>query len=177
MRELCRADAIPKEYLANVAKALHKKVLSRSEFDTEQLRSSDMILDLLEKAPLEEQRALMADLVETNPEAARTIKLKLVSVEMLSFLKDGHLLEIVMGLDREDLLGFLVGTRDHIRELLLTKAPSELSQSWLEDIEQMSGVEDATYRMIELKIINRVRTLANSGSIRLIDINDRIFAG
>ncbi len=176
MRELCRADAIPKEYLANVAKALHKKVLSRSDFDTEQLRSSDIIFDLLDKAPIQEQRVLMADLVRTNPDAARGIKLKLVTIEMLPYLKDGHLLEIVMGLERESLLAFLVGTPDHIRNLLLSKAPGELAQSWIEDINSLTGVDEATYRLAELKILSRIRTLANSGSIRLLDINDRIFA-
>jgi flagellar motor switch protein FliG len=176
MRELCRADAIPKEYLSHVAKALHKKVLSRTEFDTEQLRSSEIIIDLLEKAPLADQRTLMADLVHTNPEAARAIKLKLVTVEMLPYIKDGHLLEIVMGLDREDLLSFLIGTMDHIRELLLAKAPTELAQSWIEDIEQVSGIDEGRYRMAEMRILSRVRNLANSGSIRLLDINDRIFA-
>jgi flagellar motor switch protein FliG len=176
MRELCRADAIPKEYLSNVAKALHKKVLSRTDFDTEQLRSSDIILDLLEKASLQNQRELMADLVKTNPEAARAIKLKLITVEMLPYIKDGHLLEIVMGLEREDLLAFLVGAPDYIRELLLAKAPSELAQSWMEDIEQLSGIEEARYRLSEMRILGRVRNLANSGAIRLVDINERIFA-
>jgi flagellar motor switch protein FliG len=176
MRELCKADAIPKEYLANVAKALHKKVLSRTEYDTEQLRSSDIIIDLLEKSSLDDQRALMADLVQTNPEAARAIKLKLVTVEMLPYIKDGHLLEIVMGLDREDLLTFLIGSPDHIRELLLAKAPAELAQSWMEDVEQVQGIEEARYRLAEIRILSRVRNLANSGAIRLLDINDRIFA-
>ncbi|MCX6119398.1 MAG: hypothetical protein NT027_17815 [Proteobacteria bacterium] len=176
MRELSKSDAIPKEYLSNVAKALHRKVMSRSEFDTEQLRSSDVLFDLLEKSPLLEQRALMADLVRTNPESARAIKLKLVTVEMLPYLKDGHLLELVMGLERSDLLAFLVGTADHIRDLLLGKAPRELASSWVEDIEQMTGVEEATYRLAELKILNRLRTLANNGAIRLLDINDRIFS-
>ena len=176
MRELCKADAIPKEYLANVAKALHKKVLSRTEFDTEQLRSSDIIIDLLEKSSLNEQRALMADLVTTNPEASRAIKLKLVTVEMLPYIKDGHLLDIVMGLEREDLLTFLIGSPDHIRELLLAKAPAELSQSWMEDIEQVSGIDEGRYRLAEMRILGRVRNLANSGAIRLIDLNERIFA-
>ena len=176
MRELCKADAIPKEYLANVAKALHKKVLSRTEYDTEQLRSSDIIIDLLEKSSLDDQRALMADLVQSNPEAARAIKLKLVTVEMLPYIKDGHLLEIVMGLDRDDLLTFLIGSPDHIRELLLAKAPAELAQSWMEDIEQVQGIEEARYRLAEIRILSRVRNLANSGAIRLLDINDRIFA-
>jgi flagellar motor switch protein FliG len=176
MRELCKADAIPKEYLANVAKALHKKVLSRTEFDTEQLRSSDIIIDLLEKSTLVEQRTLMADLVRTNPDSARAIKLKLVTVNMLPYIKDGHLLEIVMGLERDDLLCFLVGSPDNIRELLLSKAPAELAQSWLEDLESVSGTDDARYRMAEMRILGRVRNLANSGALRLVDINDRIFS-
>lgn len=176
MRELCKADAIPKEYLSNVAKALHKKVLSRTEFDTEQLRSSDIIIELLEKAPIRDQRKLMADLVKTNPDAARLIKLKLVTVEMLPYIRDGHLLEIVMGLDRQELLPFLVGAPDHIRDLLLSKAPSELAQSWLEDIEQSAGIEESRYRMAEMRILGRIRNLANNGAIRLVDINDRIFA-
>ena len=176
MRELCKADAIPKEYLANVAKALHKKVLSRTEFDTEHLRSSDIIIDLLEKSTLLDQRMLMADLVMTNPEAARAIKLKLVTVEMLPYIRDGHLLEIVMGLERADLLTFLLGAPDHIRDLLLSKAPAELAQTWLEDLEQSSSIEEGRYRMAEMRILGRVRSLANNGAIRLLDINDRIFA-
>jgi flagellar motor switch protein FliG len=176
MRELCKSDAIPKEYLANVAKAIHKKALSRTEFDTEQLRSSDIIIELLERSRLVDQRRLMSDLVKTNPDAARFIKLKLVTVEMLPYIRDGHLLEIVMGLERQELLAFLVGSAEHIRDLLLTKAPSELAQTWLEDIEQSAGMEESRYRIAELRILGRIRNLANNGAIRLVDINDRIFS-
>ncbi len=176
MRELCKSDAIPKEYLANVAKAIHKKVLSRTDYDTEQLRSSDIIIELLEKATLLEQRTLMADLVKSNPDSARAIKLKLVTVHMLPYLKDGHLLELVMGLERDDLLTFLAGSSDQIRELLLAKAPSELAQSWLEDLEGIPAIDDARFRMAEMRILGRVRNLANSGALRLVDINERIFS-
>jgi flagellar motor switch protein FliG len=176
MRELCKSDAIPKEYLANVAKALHKKVRSRTDYDTEQLRSSDIIIELLEKATLLEQRTLMSDLVTSNPDSARAIKLKLVTVNMLPFIKDGHLLEIVMGLEREDLLCFLAGAPDQIRDLLLSKAPHELAQSWFEDLETMPAVDDARYRMAEMRILGRVRNLGNSGALRIVDINERIFS-
>ena len=118
----------------------------------------------------------MADLVRTNQDAARLIKLKLVTVEMLPFIRDGHLLEIVMGLDRAELLAFLVGAPEHIRDLLLTKAPAELSQSWLEEVEQSAGIEEGRYRIAEMRILGRIRNLANNGAFRLVDINDRIFA-
>jgi flagellar motor switch protein FliG len=176
MRELCRADAIPKDYLSNVAMVLHKKVTSRPEFDTENLRSSDILLDLLEKANLDEQKALMKNLAETNADAARAIKLKLVTVEVIPYLKDGHLLEIMLGLERDDVKMFLAGTREHIRSLILSKAPDELADSWVEDLENMAGFDEQAFRLAEMKILSRVRSLVNNGVINLIDLNDMIFA-
>lgn len=176
MRELSKATTIPKEFLFNVANALHKKVQNRPEFDSENIRSSDILYDLLEKADIAEQRALMQDLVKNNPEAARAIKLKLITIEVLPYLKDGHLLEIIFGMERADLLTFLVGTKDHIRDLFLRKAPDELAQSWIEDIQSFTGVEESNYRLAELKIINRIKSLANNGAFRLLEINERIFA-
>ena len=176
MKELCRADAIPKEYLQNVAKALGRKVLSKPEFDTQNLRSSDVLLDLLEKASLREQRALMTNLTETNPDAARAIKLKLVTIEMLPYLKDGHLLEVIMGLERDDLLVFLKGADEHILELILSHAPQELADSWMEDLDNIASVDDSKYRLVEMMVLGRVRNLASNGAFNLLDINEMLFA-
>lgn len=177
LEELSQAEAIPREFLFNVAQALQKKIQSRSEFDTEQLRSSDILLDLLERSNLRDQRRLMQTLERNNPETARGLKLKLVTVEMLSYLKDGHLLEVILGMEREDLLAFLVGCPDHIRDILLRKAPEELAQSWIEDIRNISGIDDNAYRTAEVKIKARLRGLANNGAISMLDINELIYSG
>ena len=176
MNELCKADAIPREFLYNVALALSKKVSSKPAFDAQSLRSSDIILELLEKASLFEQKVLMKNLNESNLEAAKAIKLKLVSIETLPFLKDGHLLELVLGMERDDLLNFLAGSPVHIRDLLLSHAPEELAESWAEDLNNISGVEDNTYRLVELKILGKVRHLATNGAISLLEINEMIFS-
>lgn len=175
MQELCKADAIPREFLQNVAIALGKKVSTKPEFDTQSMRTSDIVLDLLEKASLKDQRSLMQSLSENNAESARVIKLKLVSIETLPFLKDGHLLELVLGLEREDLLTFLGGAAEHIRRLLLAHAPDELAASWAEDLNNMAGVDDNNYRLVEIKVLNKVRQLASTGSINLLEINQLIF--
>jgi flagellar motor switch protein FliG len=177
LEELSQAEAIPREFLFNVAQALQKKIQSRSEFDTEQLRSSDILLDLLERSNLRDQRRLMQTLERNNPETARGLKLKLVTVEMLSYLKDGHLLEVILGMEREDLLAFLVGCPEHIRDILLRKAPEELAQSWIEDIRNISGIDDNAYRTAEVKIKARLRGLANNGAISMLDINELIYSG
>jgi hypothetical protein len=70
----------------------------------------------------------------------------------------------------------LVGTRDHIRELLLGKAPYELSQSWMEDLQHMGSVDEKNYLLVELKVFNRIRSLANGGAISILDINEVVFA-
>src|SRR5690606_34630185 len=119
---------------------------------------------------------IMSQLRRANADTARGIMLKLVTVEILSYLKDGHLIEIVLGMEREDLLTFLVGTRDHIRELLLGKAPYELAQSWLEDLQHIGSVDEKNYRIVELKVFARLRALANTGAISILDINEMIFA-
>ncbi len=176
MNELCRADSIPKEYLYNVARALSKKVSSRPEFDTQNLRSSDVLLDLLEKSKLNEQRKIMNNLMVTNPEAGRAIKIKLVTPEMLPFLKGGHLLELVIGLEREDLLTFLAGTEDHIRDLIISHAPEELSESWVEDLDDITSVNDEQYQIVEMRILAKIRSLATSGVLNILEINDMIFS-
>lgn len=175
MSELSEAEAIPKDFLFNVAKALSKKVANRPDFDTQNLRASDILLDLLEKARLEDQQQLMATLQRNNPDTARGIKLKLVTIQMMPYLKDGHLLELILGMERDDLLAFLMGTEDKIRNLLLSKAPEELSDSWLEDMENMASVDEQAYRLVEMKVISRIRNLGNNGVISLMDINEKIF--
>ena len=174
MQELCRGEPIPKEFLANIAVVLQRKVTARPEFDVENLRSSEILFDLMDKASLDEQRSLMHNLMRTNPEAARGIKLKLVTVELMPFLKDGHLLEIVLGMEREDLLCFLAGSPEHIRGLLLSKAPPELASSWVEDLENFTGGEQ-NYQFVEMKVTRRIRNLAKSGSINLLVLNDLVF--
>ncbi|MDA9951233.1 hypothetical protein N9D31_01535 [Oligoflexaceae bacterium] len=176
MTELCKADAIPKEYLNNVALALGRKVNTRPEFDTQNLRSSEVLVDLMEKAELGEQKKLMSNLVQSNPEAAKAIKMKLVTVEMIPYMKDGHLLEIILGMERSELLAFLKGTNERIRDLLLRKAPPELAGSWVEDLNYMSVVDEASFRLAEMSILRRIRNLASNGGISIMDINDLIFS-
>jgi flagellar motor switch protein FliG len=176
MNELCRADAIPKEYLANVAKALHKKVFSRPEFDTENIRSSEIIIDLLERSTLDEQRQIMGHLRQTNADTARGIMMRLVTLEILPYLKDGHLLEIILGLEREDLLMFLAGTGEHIRNLFMSKAPYDLVETWLEELNQVGIVEESNYKLVELKVFNKIRNLANTGVINILEINEMIYS-
>lgn len=176
LAELSTADAIPKEYMINVAAALQKKVSGSPEYDTENIRSSDILLDLMERSSLQEQKNLMKTLQVNNQETARSLKMKLVTIEILPFLKDGHMLEVMLGMERESLLTFLASCPNHIRDLLIRKAPEELADSWIEELEIYGAVDEANSRLAIMKVTSRIRNLANSGAISLLEINDKIFS-
>ncbi len=176
LKELCRAEAFTKDYLYTVGMALQKKVTSSPEFDTQNLRTTDILFELLEKSNFEEQRALMTSLVATNPEAARSIKLKLVTLEVLMYLKDGQILEIVLGIDRADILVFLRGTKDYVRDLIFSKVPEELAMSWNEELMNLGMIDEQAYKLGEMRIFSKIRHLASNGMINLIAINDILFA-
>ena len=175
LTSLSFADAVPKEYLFNIAKTLQKKVESSSEFDTENLSSNDILLDLLEKSPIADQKKMMASLLKKSPDIARVIKSRLVTLDTLTYLKDGHLLEVVIGMERDNLLDFLSATRDDIRDLILYKAPGELVESWIEEIRMRGSVADEQYKASQIMITERIRSMASNGIINILEINEFIF--
>ena len=175
LSSLSFADAVPKEYLFNIAKTLQKKVESSSDFDTENLSSNDILLDLLEKSPLNDQKVMMKSLHKKSPDIARVIKSRLVTLDTLPFLKDGHLLEVVIGLDRDILLDFLSSTKDEIRELILYKAPAELVENWIEEIQMRGLVTEEKNRAAQIRVIERIRSLASNNIINILEINEMIF--
>ena len=169
------ADAVPKEYLFNIAKTLQKKVQSSSEFDTENLSSNDILLDLLEKSPVKDQKIMMNSLHKKSPDIARVIKSRLITMDTLPYLKDGHLLEVVIGLERDSLLDFLSSTRQDVRDLILNKAPAELVESWVEEIQMRGLVSEEKNRAAHIMLIERIRSLASNGIINVLEINEIIF--
>ena len=71
---------------------------------------------------------------------------------------------------------FLSSCPEHIRDLLIHKAPEELADSWIEDLEVIGSVDEANSRIASMKVTNRIRNLANNGVISLLEINEKIFS-
>jgi len=176
MNELCDQGNITKDYLMNVARALNRKVSGRGGLDPESTRSSDMIQELLERAGLDEQRNLVRNLEITNPDGARNIKMRLITLHTLGFLKSGTLVEIILDMEHSDLVLFLAGAPENIAKLIIEQAPSELADSLIEDIETVSIVDESNFRLVELKVLSKIRSMAGSGRLNLFEINEAMFA-
>lgn len=175
LSELSRIDHLPKNYIFNVSNALKRKRQENPRLNTEALPGSEVLVGLLEKAPFNRQQSIIRELEISNPETARHVKSKLVSVDTLRFLRDSHLLEVVLGLKHEELLAFLKGAPEAIRQTIFDKSPRDLAAEIQDELTQVSSLNRDSYHLIERKIINRIRMMAKDGVVNLIETNERMF--
>lgn len=176
LAELSRIDYLPKDFIFNVAAALKRKKRDNPKLNTEALPGSDVLVSLLERTGQIMQKTVVKNLEMTNPESARTVKSKLVSLDTLRYLRDGQLLEVVLSLRYDELIQFLRGAPDDIRKLIFSKAPKELVTELESEVAQTSVLSRENYQTFERKVLNRMKILANEGQINLIETNERMFS-
>jgi len=176
LTELSRIDYLPKDYIFNVANALKRKRRENPKLNTEALPGSEVLVSLLERTGQNLQRTVVKNLEMTNPDSARTVKSKLVSIDTLKFLRDGQLLEVVLSLKHEELLQFLKGAADDTRRVIFSKSPKELVLELEEELGQMGTLSRETYSSVERKVLNRMKLMAQEGLLNLIETNERMFA-
>ncbi len=176
MTELSRIDYLPRDYIFNVANALKRKRRDNPRLNTEALPGSDVLLTLLERTSREMQRTVIRNLELSNPDSARSIKGKLVSLDTLRFLRDGQLLEVVLSLKHEELLQFLKGLSEDLRHIIFAKSPRDLVADLEEELASMGEVNREAYHAIERKVVNRMKLMANDGLINLVETNERMLA-
>jgi flagellar motor switch protein FliG len=174
--ELSRIDYLPSDYIFNVANALKRKRKENPRLNTEALPGSEVLVSLLERTSTDVQKTVVKTLENTNPDNARNVKGKLVSIETLRFLRDGQLLEVVLSLRHDELIQFLKGASKDIRETVFSRSPKELVIELEEELEQAKLISRETYQNVERKILNRMKVMANEGLINLIETNERMFA-
>lgn len=175
LRELCVKESLPREYLFNVAQALKRKIERLGTADGEMLGGADVIIDLMERGDRDSQDEMMANLDHTNPELARQVRSRLVSVETLAYLSDGLLLEIFLALEPQVMVTFLAGTRDKIRQLILRKAPEEVANDWNDSAETLRGLDAESFRLAEMQVLGKIRSFEASGLIQLSEINEIMY--
>jgi hypothetical protein len=173
--ELSRIDYLPRDYIFNVANALKRKRVENPKLNTEVLPGSDVLVNLLERTSQDTQRSVIQSLVNTNPESARLVKGKLISVDTLMYLRDNHLLEVVLGLKHEELLNFLRGAPGYLKDTIYSKCPAELVAELEEEIATAKESGREGYSNVARKILNRIKIMANDGVVNLTETNERMF--
>ena len=176
LTELSRIDYLPRDYINNVANALKRKRRENPKLNTEALPGSEVLLTLLEKTDSDVQKSVLKNLEVSNPDSARHVRTKLVSLDTLKYLRDGHVLEVVLGLRHDELLLFLKGTPADVKVAIFNKAPRDLVADLEEELQQNIQVTRESYQAVERKIINRIKLMAAEGLINLNETNERMFS-
>ncbi|MBC7397586.1 MAG: hypothetical protein H7333_09090, partial [Bdellovibrionales bacterium] len=177
MTELSRIDHLPKNYIYNVASALRRKKTENPKLNTEALPGTDVLVGFLEKANIATQRTIVHQLMGTaGIDALQNLKSKLVSIETLRYIKDQQLVDVITNVKHDELVQFLKGCGDEVRNSVLNKAPSDLSAELHDGINLSEPVGREAYLAVERKILNRMKVLANNGQINISEINERIFS-
>jgi flagellar motor switch protein FliG len=120
------------------------------------------------------QRSVIKNLEMANPESARAIKSKLVSLDTLRHLRDGQLLEVVLSLRHDELLTFLKGAPEEVKHSIFAKSPKDLAAELEEELANINNISREAYQGIERKILNRMKIMANEGLINLVETNERM---
>jgi|GEM_PF-1998772 len=176
LSELSRIDYLPRDFIFNVATALKRKRKDNPRLNTEALPGSEVLLTLLERTGREAQRSVLKNLELSNPESARLIKSKLVSLDTLTYLRDGQLLEVILNLKHDELLSFLKGAPADVRAAIFAKSPRDLVADLEDELTAVPAVSRETYSAIERKVLNRMKVMANEGILNLIETNERMLA-
>jgi flagellar motor switch protein FliG len=176
LTELSRIDYLPRDYIFNVASALKRKKRENPKLNTEALPGSEVLVSLLERTGHTMQRSVIQALGANNPDSARTVMNKLVSIDTLRYLRDGQLLEVVLSLKHDELIHFLKGAPEEIKTTIYSKSPKDLVFELEDELSQTSTMSRETYLAVERKLLNRMKIMANEGHINLIETNERMFA-
>lgn len=176
LTELTRIEYLPKDFIQNVSETLRTKIRENPKLDTESLPGSEVLVSLLEKTGQNLQKTVLKNLEASNPESARTVKSKLISIETLKFLRDGQLLEIILSLKHEELIQFLQGATDEIKSAIFTKAPKELTVELEEELEHAAPLSRESFQTVERKVLNKIKTMAHEGHVNLLETNERMFS-
>jgi flagellar motor switch protein FliG len=174
LEALSQIDLLPREMLIGAAQSIKEKALKNPRFDAENVRGTDVLVDLLTSSSMEQQVALMAQLDASNPQASWRIRSTLVSAQTLLYLPDNILVDMLFDLELREIAGFLANTNNAYRNALFAKIPREIGANWAEAMAGEQGSYDLA-KATENKLLHKVRMLAANGTIPLAEINDRIY--
>jgi len=168
-------ESLSRDYMQNVADVLKRKLQNSNLTDSGMLGGPDVIIDLMEQSDRNTQALMLSELDAHDVELARQVRSRLVSIETLGYLSDGLLLEIFLSMEPQQMVVFLAGAREQIRQMILQKAPDDIAFDWNASASQLKGLDPENFRLAEMQVLGKMRSFVASGMLNLSDINEIMF--
>ncbi len=173
LQALSKIDLMPREFLIGTAENMKSKAMKNPRFDAENVRGSDVLLDLLASSTPEQLAGLMADLDRSNPEAAWRVRSSFVSANTLLWITDSTLVDLMLDLEIKEIGCFLYSSKVSFRKAFFAKIPRDIGSNWAENMDSYEAQDPEIARSTEQKLIAKVRNLAAKGIINLTEINEK----
>jgi flagellar motor switch protein FliG len=175
LTELTQIEYLPKEFIKGIADHLKRQIEKNPKLDTANLPGSEVLVGLLEKTGRSMQSQIIAQLERSNPDGARTLKSKLISLETLRFLRDQQLSDVLQTLPFRELLQFFKFLSPELMEGILSKLPKSMQSDIQDELEQTPAPSREVFAMMERRILGKIKILVSNGLINLMETNERMF--
>jgi len=144
--------------------------------DSKSLHDSEVLVEILQKSDFDTQRNILKLVKKLYPDTLQALKSKWVTIDLLRYLQDHQVLEVILNLTRKESIEFLMGTSSNLKYFILSKLPNHFASELQEDMHQVRLISKELSAISERTVIQRIQRLADQGFISIIEINDRLFS-
>lgn len=144
--------------------------------ESKPLYDSEVLMDILRKSDFDTQKGILKLTKSSYPDTFQALKSKWVTIDLLRYMQDHQILEVMLSLTRKDTVEFLMGTSSNLRSFILSKIPNDFASELQEDMHNVHLVGKEHSSISERTVVMRIQRLADQRLITLLDLNDRLFS-
>jgi len=153
-----------------IAQRLAKKSQQVPDFEHINADGTELLLDMLDRLPLNEQQTLLAQLQESSPETYMKVRQQFYCFDDLLNTPTLVLADALRNIDRKMVAIGLFALEEEQIEHVLTELPVKLKSALLFEIKQLEEPDQETAAKAQQEIVIAVRQLLNSGRFSMNDL-------
>jgi flagellar motor switch protein FliG len=142
------------------------------ETHTQEIPGLARLVDMLNLANKETEKALLASIAEADPELADRIREALFVFDDIGRLDDRAIQQVLKGVDSKDLATALKGAGDEVTAAIMRNLSERARTNLQEEIEFLKNVRASDIQETRSKIVKVVRTLEEDGTIVILRGNE-----
>jgi flagellar motor switch protein FliG len=171
---IAKMDRVSPEVLKDTEKVLEKKISSVVGRDFSMVGGIESVVEIINKAGRKTEKSILEVMDEKDPELAEDIRKKLFTFEDIILVDDRSLQKVLREVETGELALALKGVGEELREKFYSNMSARASEMLKEEMEYMGPVKLRDVEEAQQNIVNKIRTLEESGEIVLAGSGDDI---
>ncbi|GAB7189399.1 flagellar motor switch protein FliG [Kineococcus sp. NUM-3379] len=125
------------------------------------------LVDIINRADRGTERSVLEGLAKLNPQLAEEIRSQMFVFEDITNLDDRSIQLVLRGVETADLATALKGVKESVRDKILRNVSQRARENLLEEIEMLGPVRMSAVEESQVKVVQVIRGLEESGQIVL----------